>query len=88
MLIYLKNIAIFLLTKEMPNLQDLENLINKVKDKVLKKTGINLELEVKIIGEKCEKFDCCTPMGGLSGERKISFLTGKACSQSIKKKGI
>ena len=26
-------------------------------------------------------------MGGLSGERKISFLTGKACSQALKKKG-
>jgi UDP-N-acetylmuramate dehydrogenase len=31
---------------------ELESLINKVKDKVLKSTGINLELEVKIIGEK------------------------------------
>ena len=31
---------------------DLENLINKVKNLVLKKTGINLELEIKIIGEK------------------------------------
>jgi len=31
---------------------DLENLINKVKSKVLEKTGINLELELKIIGEK------------------------------------
>ena len=26
-------------------------------------------------------------MGGLSGERKISFLTGKACSSALKKKG-
>ena len=26
-------------------------------------------------------------MGGISGERKISFLTGKACSQALKKKG-
>ena len=25
-------------------------------------------------------------MGGLSGERKISFLTGKACSRALKKK--
>ena len=31
---------------------DLENLIYQVKDKVLKKTGINLELELQIIGEK------------------------------------
>ena len=26
-------------------------------------------------------------MGGLSDERKISFLTGKACSKALKKKG-
>jgi len=26
-------------------------------------------------------------MGGLSGERQISFLTGKACSAALKKKG-
>jgi UDP-N-acetylmuramate dehydrogenase len=30
---------------------DIEKLINKVKSKVLEKTGINLELEIKIIGE-------------------------------------
>ena len=26
-------------------------------------------------------------LGGISGERKISFLTGKACSRALKKKG-
>ena len=26
-------------------------------------------------------------LGGISGERKISFLTGKACSKALKKKG-
>ena len=31
---------------------DLEKLINKVKEKVLKDTGINLELEIQIIGKK------------------------------------
>jgi len=31
---------------------DLENLIKSVKDKVSKKTGINLELEIQIIGKK------------------------------------
>ena len=30
---------------------DLENLIYKVKDKVLEKTGTNLELELEIIGK-------------------------------------
>ena len=34
---------------------DLENLIYKVKSKVLDKTGINLELELQIIGEKLWK---------------------------------
>ena len=32
--------------------EDLENLISQVKKKVLNKTGINLELEINIIGEK------------------------------------
>ena len=27
-------------------------------------------------------------MGGLSGERPISFLTGKACSKALEKKGF
>ena len=31
--------------------EDIENLIKKVKDRVLKKTGENLELEIKIVGE-------------------------------------
>ena len=31
---------------------DIEKLINKVKKTVNDKTGINLELEIKIIGEK------------------------------------
>ena len=31
---------------------DLENLIDQVKKEVFNKTGINLELELQIIGEK------------------------------------
>ena len=31
--------------------KDIENLIKKVRKKVFEKTGINLELEIKIIGE-------------------------------------
>ena len=30
---------------------DIENLIKKVKNKVFEKTGVNLELEIKIVGE-------------------------------------
>ena len=30
---------------------DIENLINKVKKRVQEKTGVNLELEIKIVGE-------------------------------------
>ena len=30
---------------------DIENLIDKVKKRVNEKTGVNLELEIKIIGE-------------------------------------
>ena len=35
-----------------PSSSDLENLIHKVRTKVLDKTGIKLELEIQIIGEK------------------------------------
>ena len=27
-------------------------------------------------------------MGGISGEREVSFLTGKACTYALKKKGF
>ena len=30
---------------------DIENLINRVKQTIIEKTGINLELEIKIVGE-------------------------------------
>ena len=33
------------------NKNNIENLINKVKKSVNDKTGVNLELEIKIIGE-------------------------------------
>ena len=33
------------------NASDIEKLINKVKETVSKKTGIDLELEIKIIGD-------------------------------------
>ena len=33
------------------NSSDIENLIKKVKKTVLEKTGVDLELEIKIIGE-------------------------------------
>tara|TARA_Y100000590_G_C15034177_1_gene756306 strand:- start:55 stop:228 length:174 start_codon:yes stop_codon:yes gene_type:complete len=42
----------FFINKGKAKSEDLENLIYKVKNKVLDKTGINLELEIHIIGEK------------------------------------
>ena len=42
----------FFVNKGKATSNDVENLINKVKKEVLDKTGINLELEVKIIGKK------------------------------------
>ena len=42
----------FFINKKNAKAKDLENLINKVKNKVLEKTGIKLELELQIIGEK------------------------------------
>ena len=42
----------FFVNKSKAKSKDLENLINLVKTKVKSKTGINLELELKIIGDK------------------------------------
>jgi len=42
----------FFVNKGNAKSEDLENLINLVKSKVFKKTGIKLELELQIIGEK------------------------------------
>ena len=42
----------FFVNKGNAKSSDLENLISNVKSKVLNKTGINLELELQIIGEK------------------------------------
>ena len=42
----------FFINKGNAKSEDLENLIYQVRSKVLSKTGINLELELQIIGEK------------------------------------
>ena len=42
----------FFVNKGKAKSEDLENLINKVRDKVLKETEVNLELELQIIGKK------------------------------------
>ena len=44
----------FFVNKGNAKSKDLEQLINQVQSKVLEKTGINLELELQIIGEKHE----------------------------------
>ena len=44
----------FFVNKGNAKSSDLECLINKVKKRVFDKTGINLELEVQIIGENIE----------------------------------
>ena len=42
----------FFVNKGKAKAQDVENLIYKVENKVFEKTGIKLELEVEIIGDK------------------------------------
>ena len=65
---------------------DIEKLINKVKQTVNDKTGINLELEIKIIGEKKKKYKRVTViLGGTSGEREVSLNSGRACIKALKK---
>ena len=41
----------FFINKGKAKSSDIENLIKKVKNKVYEKTKINLELEIKIVGE-------------------------------------
>ena len=41
----------FFVNKKNANSHDLEKLINRVKKKVFDKTGVNLELELQIIGK-------------------------------------
>ena len=41
----------FLINKKSATSQDIEKLINAIKKQVFKKTGVKLELELKIIGE-------------------------------------
>ena len=41
----------FFVNKGNAKSSDIENLIQKVQNKVLEKTGVKLELEIKIIGE-------------------------------------
>ena len=49
-------------------------MIYKVKEEVLKKTGTELELEIKIIGEKNNvKKKVIVVQGGTSKEREISL---------------
>ena len=52
MLINAKKHCNFFVNKGSAKSSDLEKLIYKVKSEVLDKTGINLELELQIIGEK------------------------------------
>ena len=50
--VFLKSIVIFFVNNGKANSSDIEKLINKVRKKLLKeKLGVNLELEIKIIGE-------------------------------------
>ena len=62
-------------------------MINKVKQEVQTKTGINLELEIKIIGDEKIKIFLMV-LGGISGEREVSLESGRACANALKKKEL
>ena len=49
MLVYQKNTQIFLLIKKNASFEEMNSLINFVKKNVKDKTGININLEIKII---------------------------------------
>jgi hypothetical protein len=66
---------------------DMENLISLVREKVLNTTGIKLELELQIIGEKNEKNNSSSN-GRNFGRKEISILSGRACARALKKRNI
>ena len=53
---------------------------------MVEKTGVNLELEIKIIGEEEKIKKVLVVLGGNSGERKVSLASGKACFNALKSK--
>ena len=68
------------------NSDDREKLIDKVRKRVNDKTGVNLELEIKIIGDKKKFKNVLVVLGGTSGEREVSLESGRACIEALKKK--
>ena len=67
-------------------MQSKDREFNKKGKASSRKTGVNLELEINIVGEK-EKFKkVLVVMGGTSGERPVSLETGKACFKALKKR--
>ena len=61
-------------------------MINKVKQEVQTKTGINLELEIKLLEMKNKNI--LVVLGGTSGEREVSLESGRACANALKKKRV
>ena len=51
MLLFQKKHCNFFINNGKAKSSDIEKLINRVKETVNKKTGVDLELEIKIIGE-------------------------------------
>ena len=66
--------------------KDIEMLIEKVREKVLRKTGIKLDLKLKLQGRnKLKKENNLVILGGHSKEREISLKTGQSCINALKK---
>ena len=81
----------FLINEGTASSKEIEDLIKKVKKQVLNVTGVELDLEIKVIGEKLiakkTKKRVLVVLGGKSRERKVSIESGKACFNAIKKIG-
>ena len=69
------------------NSSDIEKLINKVKQTVNIKTGVDLELEIKAWWRK-KNLKGLVVLGGTSGEREVSLDSGRACIKAKEKKYI
>ena len=74
----------FFVNKGNATFNDMKRLINFVEESVFKKTGVNIEKEIKIL-ENWKKILIIS--GGISKEREISLQTGSQVAKELKKNG-
>ncbi len=70
---------------------DIEGLGEEVRRRVLEKTGVQLEWEIRRIGEPAGESGAMTRVAVLmaagSPEREVSLVSGKACAEGLREGG-